>query len=100
MVKSVRSRKRERSETSEASVNWSSKSSKLERNWFRSSSGRLVLMSLSNATNSGRETVFPFSRNVWLHWCLMTSSERVRRCSRWRYLPIWKTSRSERCSVS
>ena len=76
IVKSVRSRKRERSETSEPSVNWSSKSSELERNWFRSSSGSLVLMGLSNATNSARETVFAFSRNVLLAWRLITSSER------------------------
>ena len=62
--------------------------------------GRLVLTSLSNATNSARETLFAFSRNARSRWCLMTSSESVRWCSRWRHLPIWQTSSSERCSVS
>ena len=62
--------------------------------------GRLVLTSLSNATNSARETLFAFSRNARSRWCLMTSSESVRLCSRWRHLPIWQTSSSERCSVS
>ena len=46
-------------------------------NRFPSSSGRLVLMSLSNATNSARD-LFAFSRNVWLKLCLTTSSESAR----------------------
>ena len=41
IVKSVRSRKCEWIETNEPSVKWSSKTSKLEPNWFRSSSGML-----------------------------------------------------------
>ena len=28
----------------------------------------VVLTSLSNATNSARETLFAFSRNIWLRW--------------------------------
>ena len=33
-----------------------------------SSSGRLVLLRLSNATNSGRETLLAFSRNALSQW--------------------------------
>ena len=40
---------------------------KVGSNWFRSSSGRLVLMSSSNTTKSRRETLSVFSGNVWLH---------------------------------
>ena len=61
IVKSVLSTEREWRETSEPSVNLSSKLLKLELTWFRSSSGWLALMSLSNAMNSGRETLFVFS---------------------------------------
>ena len=62
--------------------------------------GRFVLMSLSNATNSGIEIWGAFSRSVWLQWCLMTSQESVMWNSRWRYLPIREASSSEWCSVS
>ena len=33
-------------------------------------------MSLSDATNTARETLVAFSGNVWFQWCLVTCSER------------------------
>ena len=38
----------------------------VERTWFPSSSGMLVLICLSNATNPAREIWGAFSRSVWL----------------------------------
>ena len=55
MVKSVRSRKRV-DRDQRAFVNWSSETSKLERNWFRSISRMMVLLRLLDATNTALET--------------------------------------------
>ena len=75
VVKSVRLRKRvERDERAVSELIFEELG--VVANWFPSSSWRLVLVYLSNATNSGRETLFAFSRNVWLRWVLITASER------------------------
>ena len=54
---------REWSEPSDPSVNLSSKSLKLER-LVPLELGRVVLMFLSDATNSASETMLAFARNV------------------------------------
>ena len=100
MMKSVRSRKCEWSqwiETGEPSVKWSSKT-EVERTMFCASSWMLVWMSLSNATNCARDLICVL-QELWVLMSLMTSFESVRWVSRWRFLPRWLTSISERCSV-
>ena len=77
IVKSVRSRKREWSETSETSVNWWSKISKLEPNWFRSSSGRLVSNVLVERDELWARDFVCVLREVLLQWCLTLSSASV-----------------------
>ena len=98
IVKSVRSRKREWSESSDPSVNGSSKSMK----WSATGSLELGEVGLDVLVERDelleRDIVFVLQERL-VAVVVMILSESVRWQSCWRYLPLWYTSSSEGCSV-